>query len=180
MDLPGIALNRATVGLFNALYFHKQTSKQVSKLVDYEPFFYPLDAILRWNRMYGKEGLLQFQCVVPQVDAIREILNAIARSGLASFLAVLKVCGDVRSPGMMSFPKPGITLALDFPIREGRTFELVDRLGAMTAEAGGRLYPAKDARMTGEQFRNFYPRWQEFSSYIDRRFSSSFWRRVML
>jgi FAD/FMN-containing dehydrogenase len=180
IDLPGIALNRATVGLFNALYFHKQTSKQVSKLVDYEPFFYPLDAILHWNRMYGKEGLLQFQCVVPQVEAIREILNAIARSGLASFLAVLKVCGDVRSPGMMSFPKPGITLALDFPIREGRTFELVDRLGAMTAEAGGRLYPAKDARMTGEQFRNFYPRWQEFSSYIDRRFSSSFWRRVML
>ncbi len=180
MELPGIALNRATVGLFNALYFHKQTSKQVAKLVDYEPFFYPLDAILHWNRMYGKEGLLQFQCVVPQVEAIREILNAIARSGLASFLAVLKVCGDVRSPGMMSFPKPGITLALDFPIREGRTFELVDRLGAMTEEAGGRLYPAKDARMTGEQFRNFYPRWQEFSSYIDRRFSSSFWRRVML
>lgn len=182
-ELPGIALNRVTVGAFNSLYFHKQTKHTVSKLVDYEPFFYPLDAILHWNRMYGKHGLLQFQCVVPHAngpEAIRGILKTIADSGLASFLAVLKVCGDVRSPGMMSFPKPGITLALDFPIREERTFALVDRLGIMTAEAGGRLYPAKDARMTGEQFRNFYPRWQEFSPYIDRRFSSSFWRRVMV
>lgn len=182
VDLPAFALNRATVGLFNNLYFHKQTKKKVSKLVDYEPFFYPLDAMRHWNRMYGKQGLLQFQCAVPYengLDAIREILKTIADSGLASFLAVLKVCGDVSSPGMMSFPKPGITLALDFPIREDRTFDLVDRLGLMTAEAGGRLYPAKDARMTGEQFRNFYPRWQEFSSYIDPRFSSSFWRRVM-
>ena len=182
IDLPAAALNRTTVGAFNSLYFHKQMSKTVSKLVDYEPFFYPLDAILRWNRMYGKLGLLQFQCVVPHengIEAIREILKIISDSGLASFLAVLKVCGDVASPGMMSFPKPGITLALDFPIRELRTFELIDRLGIFTSEAGGRLYPAKDARMTGEQFRQFYPRWEEFAAYIDPKFSSSFWRRVM-
>jgi FAD/FMN-containing dehydrogenase len=182
MELPGFALNRSSVGLFNTLYFHKQTSRRVSKLVDFEPFFYPLDAILRWNRMYGKHGLLQFQCVVPHANgaiAIREILKAIADSGLASFLAVLKVCGDIPSPGMMSFPMPGITLALDFPIRELQSFELLDRLGAMTEEAGGRLYAAKDARMTGEQFRHFYPKWQEFSAYIDPQISSSFWRRVM-
>ena len=181
-DLPAIALNSTTVGLFNSLYYHKQTRKHVSKLVDFEPFFYPLDAVLHWNRMYGKQGLLQFQCVVPYangLEAIRGILETIAESGLASFLAVLKVCGDVPSPGMMSFPQPGITLALDFPIREVKTFLLLDRLGAMTAEAGGRLYPAKDARMTGEQFRMFYPQWQEFSRYIDPKFSSSFWRRVM-
>jgi FAD/FMN-containing dehydrogenase len=180
-DLPTIALNRSTVGMFNSLYFHKQ-GKSVSKLIDYEPFFYPLDAVLHWNRMYGKQGLLQFQCVVPHangLEAIGGILKAIADSGLASFLAVLKVCGDVASPGMMSFPKPGITLALDFPIREERTFALVDRLGVMTAEAGGRLYAAKDARMTGDQFRQFYPRWREFSRYVDEKFSSSFWRRVM-
>jgi FAD/FMN-containing dehydrogenase len=179
VDLPAFALNRLTVGLFNTLYFHKQTSKKVAKLVDYEPFFYPLDAILHWNRMYGKQGLLQFQCVVPHIDAIREILRTIADSGLASFLAVLKVCGDVPSPGLLSFPKPGITLALDFPIREGRTFALVDRLGEMTQAAGGRLYSAKDARMTGTQFKDFYPHWEEFARYIDPQFSSSFWRRVM-
>ncbi len=182
INLPGMALNRATVGLFNSLYFHKQTQKKVAKLVDYDPFFYPLDAISNWNRLYGKQGLLQFQCVVPHangLDAVRGILKAIAASGIASFLAVLKVCGDVPSPGLMSFPKPGITLALDFPIRKGRTFELVDRLDAMTEDAGGRLYPAKDSRMTGKQFRKFYPRWEMFSSYIDPSFSSSFWRRVM-
>ncbi|HEY3930248.1 MAG TPA: FAD-binding oxidoreductase [Candidatus Koribacter sp.] len=182
LNLPAIALNRATVGAFNALYFHKQIGKKVSKLIDYEPFFYPLDAVLHWNRMYGKQGLLQFQCVVPYengLEAIDGILKAIADSGLASFLAVLKVCGDVESPGMLSFPKKGITLALDFPIREEKTFALLDRLGAMTDEAGGRLYPAKDARMTGEQFRKFYPEWREFSTYMDERFSSSFWRRVM-
>jgi len=181
-DLPDVALNRASVGLFNALYFHKQIGKSVSRLVDYEPFFYPLDAVLHWNRMYGKQGLLQFQCLVPLtngLEAISAILKTIADSGLASFLAVLKVCGDAASPGMMSFPMPGITLALDFPIRGQRTFALVDRLGEMTAAAGGRLYPAKDARMTGEQFRSFYPAWQKFSPYIDPRFSSSFWRRVM-
>lgn len=181
-ELPALALNRATVGLFNTLYFHKQMSQRVSKLIDYEPFFYPLDAVLHWNRMYGKHGLLQFQCVVPfdtGLGAIGEILKAIADSGLASFLAVLKVCGGIASPGMLSFPKKGITLALDFPIREQRTFALVDRLNAMTEEAGGRLYPAKDARMTGKQFRNFYPMWEEFSGYVDPRFSSSFWRRVM-
>jgi FAD/FMN-containing dehydrogenase len=141
-DLPALALNRTTVGWFNTLYFHKQWANTASKLIDYEPFFYPLDSILHWNRMYGKEGLLQFQCVVPAAsgaDAIQGMLDEIAASGLASFLAVLKVCGDIASPGMLSFPQPGITLALDFPIREARTFALVDRLGAMTAEAGGRF-----------------------------------------
>jgi FAD/FMN-containing dehydrogenase len=181
-NLPSFALNRTTVGLFNSLYFHKQARKTVLKRVDYEPFFYPLDAVLHWNRMYGKYGLLQFQCVVPYengLGAIRSILRTIADSGLASFLAVLKVCGDAPSPGMMSFPKPGITLALDFPIRTDKSYALVDRLNAMTQEQGGRVYPAKDARMSGAQFRDFYPRWQEFSAYIDPKFSSSFWRRVM-
>lgn len=181
-DLPSAALNRATVGLFNTVYFHKQWGKTTSKQVDYEPFFYPLDSILQWNRMYGKAGLLQFQCVVPAANGgeqITRMLDAIAASGLASFLAVLKVCGDIASPGMLSFPLPGITLALDFPIRDTRTFALVDRLDAMTTEAGGRLYSAKDSRMTGEQFRSFYPRWQEYSRYVDPKFSSSFWRRVM-
>jgi FAD/FMN-containing dehydrogenase len=181
IDLPAFALNRTTVRAFNALYFHKQLKKRVATTVDYEPFFYPLDSVQHWNRMYGKEGLLQFQCVVPPPDglsAIREMLSVIAESGLASFLAVLKIFGDVQSPGMMSFPMPGITLALDFPIRSNRSFSLVDRLGELTLAAKGRIYPAKDARMTPSQFQHFYPQYQDFSRYIDPRFSSSFWRRV--
>lgn len=181
IDLPSFTLNRTTVGAFNALYFHKQFRKRVARIVDYEPFFYPLDAVLHWNRMYGKDGLLQFQCVVPPNDglqAISEMLTATSKSGLASFLTVLKIFGNVRSPGMMSFPLPGITLTLDFPIRSNRTFSLVDRLGEITLAAKGRIYPAKDARMTPSQFQSFYPQYQDFSRHIDPKFSSSFWRRV--
>jgi FAD/FMN-containing dehydrogenase len=180
-DLPGFVLNRATVSLFNTLYFHKQLKKHVTAVIDYEPFFYPLDSVLHWNRGYGKAGLLQFQCVIPGAEsltAMREILAVINRSGLASFLAVLKVFGNPPSPGMMSFPMPGITLALDFPIKSDRSFSLLDRLGKMTLDAGGRIYPAKDARMTPEQFRSFYPNYSNFARFIDPRFSSSFWRRV--
>jgi FAD/FMN-containing dehydrogenase len=181
IDLPSFALNRSTVGAFNTLYFHKQFRKRVATLVDYEPFFYPLDVALHWNRMYGKDGLLQFQCVVPTsggLQAITEMLTTSAKSGLASFLTVLKIFGNVQSPGMMSFPVPGITLTLDFPIRSDRSFSLVDRLGEITLAAKGRIYPAKDARMTASQFQSFYPQYRAFSRYIDPKFSSSFWRRV--
>ena len=181
LDLPEIAMNRFSVGLFNTLYYNKQRSKQKTGLVDYEPFFYPLDSVLQWNRMYGKSGLLQFQCVLPwETDhhGVTQILKAITASGLASFLAVLKVFGDVPSPGLMSFPMPGITLALDFPIRHEVSFDLLDRLARITLEHGGRMYPAKDARMTARQFQTFYPQWQEFARYIDPAFSSAFWQRV--
>ncbi len=180
-ELPGFALNRWSVGAFNALYFHKQIVPRQSKLQDYEPYFYPLDIAQHWNRMYGKRGLLQFQYAIPWEHA-REgtvaILQEVAKSGLASFLAVLKAFGDVPSPGMMSFPKPGITLALDFPIKPERSFALFDRLAAMTLEFGGRLYPAKDARMTAAQFQAFYPQWQSFARYKDPAITSSFWERV--
>ncbi len=181
MELPGWALNGTTVGLFNTLFFNKQIKSRVSKLQDYEPFFYPLDAVLKWNKMYGKRGLLQFQYAIPWEYA-REgtiaILQEVAKSGLASFLAVLKAFGNVPSLGMMSFPKPGITLALDFPIKPEKSFALFDRLAAMTHEFGGRLYPAKDARMTAPQFRAFYPQWERFARYKDRALTSSFWERV--
>jgi FAD/FMN-containing dehydrogenase len=180
-DLPAVALNRSSVGAFNALYYHKQLGKERSGLIDYEPFFYPLDRILKWNRLYGKQGLLQFQCVLPwESDTVgtTELLKAITASGLASFLAVLKVFGDAVSPGMMSFPAPGITLALDFPIRRELSFGLLDRLADLTAAFGGRMYPAKDACMSPAHFQQFYPQWQQFSAYIDPAFSSSFWQRV--
>ena len=181
IDLPGFALNHFSIGLFNTLYYNKQLSKTTTSLVDYEPFFYPLDKVLHWNRMYGRNGLLQFQCVLPwEADqlGIIQVLKAITASGLASFLAVIKVFGDVPSPGMMSFPAPGITLALDFPIRPEVSFDLLDRLAKITLEHGGRMYPAKDARMTAPQFQAFYPQWQEFARYIDPAFDSAFWQRV--
>ena len=177
IDLPPGLLNRTTVGLFNFAFFHKQFGKHVNHFMHYDPFFFPLDAIHNWNRMYGSRGLLQFQCVVP-ADAMQAIIRVVTDAGLSSFLTVLKIFGDVRSPGIMSFPKPGWTLALDFPIRGDRTFELFDRLAYMTLEAGGRLYPAKDARMTSSQFQRFYPQWRDFAQFIDPNFSSSFWRRV--
>lgn len=181
LDLPSFALNSTTVGMFNTAFFHKQIKSRVTALQDYEPFFYPLDAVLKWNRMYGKEGLLQFQYAIPWENARQgtvEILRAVAKSGLASFLAVLKAFGDVPSPGMMSFPKPGITLALDFPIRPEKSFALFDRLAEMTHEFGGRLYPAKDARMTAPQYQAFYPQWERFARYKDPAITSSFWERV--
>lgn len=180
-DAPGFALNRLSVSLFNTAYFHKQFSKHSVSMQDYEPFFYPLDKVLHWNRMYGKRGLLQFQYVIPWEHAKEgtiAILHEVAQSGLASFLAVLKAFGDVPSPGMMSFPNPGITLALDFPIKPDRTFPLVQRLAEMVLECGGRLYPAKDAAMTAVQFQAFYPQWQQFSRYRDPLLTSSFWERV--
>jgi FAD/FMN-containing dehydrogenase len=180
-DAPSFALNHLSVSLFNNAFFHKQIHKRVVSLQDYEPFFYPLDKILHWNRMYGRRGLLQFQYVIPWEHAKEgtiEILQEVAKSGLASFLAVLKAFGDVPSPGMMSFPKPGITLALDFPIKPGKSSPLFARLADMTLEFGGRLYPAKDAAMTAAQFQAFYPQWERFARYRDPLLTSSFWERV--
>ena len=180
-DAPGFALNHLTVSMFNSVFFHKQMKKEVRALQDYEPFFYPLDKVLHWNRMYGKRGLLQFQYAIPWEHA-REgtiaILREVAKSGLASFLAVLKAFGDVPSPGMMSFPQPGITLALDFPIKPDVSFPLFERLADMTLEFGGRLYPAKDAAMTAAQFQAFYPQWEQFARFRDPLLTSSFWERV--
>ncbi|ADW70402.1 FAD-binding oxidoreductase [Granulicella tundricola] len=180
-DAPGFALNHATVSLFNTAFFHKQMKPRVQALQDYEPFFYPLDKVLHWNRLYGKSGLLQFQYAIPWESA-REgtiaILREVAESGLASFLAVLKAFGDVPSPGLMSFPQPGITLALDFPIKADVTFPLFERLADMTRDFGGRLYPAKDAAMTASQFQTFYPQWEQLARFRDPMLTSSFWERV--
>jgi FAD/FMN-containing dehydrogenase len=183
-EMPSGLLNRFTVGAFNSLYYHRQFSAHKTAVVDYERFFYPLDSILHWNRIYGRKGLLQFQCVLPHENGgtagMLEILHAITRSGLASFLAVIKVFGDIPSPGMLSFPRPGITLALDFPVGRDASFELLNRLGAITLEHGGRMYPAKDALMTPQQFQTFYPQWEQFAKFVDPAFNSSFWQRVTM
>jgi FAD/FMN-containing dehydrogenase len=181
IEAPAFMLNRATISAFNTVFFHKQLKPHVKTLQDYEPFFYPLDAILKWNRMYGKAGLLQFQYALPWETAKEgtiAILREITNSGLASFLAVLKTFGDVPSLGMMSFPMPGIMFALDFPIKENVSFPLMQRLGDMTRDFGGRLYSAKDACMTPDQFKTFYPQWERFARYKDPAITSSFWERV--
>jgi FAD/FMN-containing dehydrogenase len=180
-DFPSFVLNPLTVRSFNELYYHSQLSKHVHKVVHYEPFFYPLDSIHEWNRMYGKQGFLQYQFVVPfenGFESMREILGRIRQSGEGSFLTVLKTFGDIKSPGMLSFPRPGITLALDFAYGGKKTLQLLDDLDKVVRESGGAVYPAKDARMSAESFQAFFPRWQEFAQYVDPHFSSSFWRRV--
>ncbi len=180
-DFPSFVLNTFTVKAFNELFYHTQLSKRVYKVVPYEPFFYPLDSIHEWNRMYGKRGFLQYQFVVPFEDgfaAMREILGRIRRSGEGSFLTVLKTFGAIRSPGMLSFPRPGITLALDFAYGGQKTLQLLDDLDTIVHESGGAVYPAKDARMSAGNFQAFFPEWREFARYVDPHFSSSFWRRV--
>ncbi|MGA0333952.1 MAG: FAD-binding protein, partial [Kiritimatiellia bacterium] len=145
------------------------------------PFFYPLDVANNWNRAYGKRGFFQYQCVVPREGnggPIREILEMISASGQGSFLNVLKVFGDQKPEGLLSFPRPGVTLAIDFPNRGQETLRLMSSLDEIVMKNGGALYAAKDARMRREDFEQFTPALDEFVKQIDPAFSSSFWRRV--
>jgi len=179
---PFSLVNRLSLKPFNAFYYHRQIKKAARRLWHYDPFFYPLDGISDWNRLYGPKGFVQYQCVIPrasQRDGIAALLKEIAGSGLGSFLSVLKLFGDKPSRGLLSFPMPGATLALDFPLVGDKTFALVARLDAVVAEAGGRIYPAKDARMPASLFRKSFAQLERFQKFIDPAFSSSFWRRVM-
>jgi FAD/FMN-containing dehydrogenase len=178
---PGFLLNKLSLTAFNALLYYKQPTKRISATVPFDPFFYPLDSIGNWNRMYGKRGFIQHQCVVPPEHgsaAMYELFDLIAHSGEGANLAVLKKFGNLESPGMLSFPRPGLTLALDFPMKGERTLQLCERMDEVVLKYGGAIYPAKDARMSARTFAASFPRWQEFAKYVDPRFSSSFWRRV--
>ena len=180
-NLPTGLLNKCTISLFNNLIYtkHVQKCKQFNKNVI--PFFYPLDRVANWNRLYGVNGFLQFQSVIPMQDAskiTRIMLEKIVSSGMGSFLAVLKVFGDKVSPGIMSFPRKGVTLALDFPFKGEQTLKLLKELDAIVADAGGAVYPAKDACMAAENFVKYYPEMKAFEKLIAPGFSSSFWRRV--
>jgi FAD/FMN-containing dehydrogenase len=179
-DPPVSLINGFSLRAFNTLYYHRQLRKIVDNRVSYGPFFYPLDGIRHWNRLYGKQGFQQYQCVIPKAndrDAITAIMAEIAHSGTGSFLAVLKQCGDIVSPGLISFPLPGVSLALDFPQREANT-RLFARLDDLVHEAGGRLYPAKDAHMRAEHFKRAYPAWTEVERLRDPKLLSRFWKRV--
>lgn len=178
---PLSLVNQLTLAPFNALYYHRQRSARKRALVNYSGFFYPLDAILEWNRIYGPNGFLQHQCVLPPGEArlaIAELLREIAHSGEGSFLAVLKEFGDRQSLGLMSFPRPGTTLALDFPNRGPSTFRLLERLDRIVLAAGGAIYPAKDARMSKAMFETSFPNLARFRQFVDPTLSSGLWRRV--
>lgn len=179
---PLSLVNNFSVRGFNSLYYHSHLQQRQWSTQHYEPFFYPLDGIQDWNLMYGPKGFLQFQCVVPPQsshDAIKEMLERIAAAGSGSFLVVLKMFGNVPSPGMLSFPRPGATLALDFPYQGNKTIQLFDALEEIVVQAEGAIYPAKDAHMGAANFMKFYPQVEEFLKFKDPRISSSFWRRVM-
>jgi FAD/FMN-containing dehydrogenase len=178
---PFSLVNQFSLKLFNSFYRWISQKNEGYESKDILSFFYPLDSIKNWNRLYGKKGFLQYQCVIPMDNAksiIREILERISNSKQGSFLAVLKVFGNIESPGMLSFPRQGVTLALDFPNKGDRLFKLLNELDQLVISSGGAIYPAKDARMSKEVFCASYPEFNEFSIYIDPVFSSSFLRRV--
>ena len=181
--VPPVSLvNRLSLRPFNAAYYALTRRAPSPRLVEYEKFFYPLDNLLEWNRMYGPRGFFQYQSVVPRdvgLDAVRSMLDAIARSGQGSFLAVLKTFGERPAVGMLSFPRPGVTLALDFPNLGAPTLALLDRLDAIVREARGRIYMAKDARMPRDLFEAGYPRLTEFLQYRDPGISSAMSRRLI-
>lgn len=185
LDVPITApfslVNTVSLRMFNAFQFHRAGIEPRRELKHYESFFFPLDRIAHWNRLYGPRGFHQYQCVVPLEcarDAVRELLEAISASRMGSFLGVLKQFGATASPGLLSFPMEGVTLALDFPSKGERLTRLFAALDAIVREARGRLYPAKDCRMPASLFQAGFPRWREFCSYKDPRCRSTFWERV--
>jgi FAD/FMN-containing dehydrogenase len=179
--LPLSLVNAWSVRLFNQWYYRRASAQQRDARMHYRSFFYPLDRVAHWNRIYGPRGFFQYQCVVPKASAelsLSELLMRISRSGRGSFLAVIKSFGDRAAVGMLGFPRPGVTLALDFPNEGASTLALLESLDDVTRAAGGAVYPAKDARMSAHTFRHSFPNWEQFAGYIDPAFSSSFWRRV--
>ena len=164
-NLPSWVLNAFTVKTFNYLFYTKNFKREINKVISYEPFFYPLDAILHWNRGYGKNGFVQYQFVLPleAKQGLIEILSRISDKGLGSFLAVLKVFGKQES--IISFPKEGFTLALDFPVKPG-LLEFLDELDQVVLRYGGRLYMSKDARMKPEVLRSGYPDLGKFKDIV--------------
>jgi decaprenylphospho-beta-D-ribofuranose 2-oxidase len=182
-QLPGSVLNRVSVSLFNELYY--RSHGDCERLVDFDSFFYPLDSLLHWNRIYGRRGFAQYQALLPPKTSRRgmaELLGEIGEAGLGSFLAVLKSSGQA-TPGVLSYLYPGHTLALDLPNVGERLVKLCARLDQILLRHGGRLYLAKDSMTDRESFAAMYPRlgeFQQLKNQIDpsRRFVSSQARRL--
>ncbi len=182
IEPPFSLVNRFSLKAFNQAYYYLQKIKNGTRLMHYVPFFYPLDNVSDWNRLYGPKGFYQYQSVVPlegAKEATTLMLRAIAQANAGSFLAVLKSFGAAESMGMLSFPQEGVTLALDFSNQGEKTKKLFANLDAIVRDAKGRLYPAKDARMPRDLFEAGYPQLNTFAKYRDRGFASAFSRRLM-
>ncbi|MFT4797217.1 MAG: FAD/FMN-containing dehydrogenase [Candidatus Azotimanducaceae bacterium] len=180
IDIPISMVNPLTIGAFNPLYANKQFTKHKNEILPYRSFFYPLDSILHWNRVYGSAGFLQYQCVIPESErtCMFDILKVVSNSNMGSALAVLKTCGDLESPGLLSFPMKGLSLALDFPFNGLSTLKLFDELDRLVMSAGGRIYSAKDAHTSAQDFQKMYPMWEALERQRDPAFLSDFWSRV--
>lgn len=186
-DMPGWLLNGLSIRAFNSRYFRSEGSRTAPFLVDYDTFFYPLDTLHHWNRLYGKRGFVQYQCVVPTAGALaamQRIMQRLAASGHPAFLGVLKRMG-AQGDGHLSFPLEGYTLAMDLPMQGEATLRLLDDFDAVVLAHGGRVYLAKDARLQPESFRAMYPRfadWRRIKNELDPQgvFSSSLSRRLRL
>jgi FAD/FMN-containing dehydrogenase len=162
-ELPGFALSPTAVRAFNACYYRFHATGRHGAVVHPFRFFYPLDVLRNWQRLYGRRGFVQYQCVVPSPDVhatARRLLGLLAKQRRTSFLCILKDCG-AEGGGLLSFPRSGISLALDIPMREG-TQNLVDGLNDIVVNAGGRIYLAKDALSRPEHFRAMEPRLPRF------------------
>jgi decaprenylphospho-beta-D-ribofuranose 2-oxidase len=185
-DVPGRVLNRSSVGAFNALYYRRVPPTGRTRAVPLVQHLHPLDALRHWNRLYGRRGFHQFQCVLPDREAargLRELLEAAASASVPCFLATLKSMGG-EGVGHLSFPRQGYSLALDLPHRGG-TLDLLERLEGITLEHGGRIYLAKDSVLSPGAFRAMYPRHDAFRAVLDRvdpdeRLSSDLARRIEL
>lgn len=186
-DCPNWLLNKTNVQLFNQAFYEHKSKKAIPFIVSYRNYFYPLDSIGQWNRLYGKQGFVQYQCVLPLEESrqgLQKILRYLQTSPYSAFLAVLKRFG-AANPGMLSFPIPGFTLAIDLPITDPGLFSVLDKMDDLVIEHGGRIYLAKDARLDAAKFRVMYPRHAEWSAIRNQwdpqqMFSSSLARRLAI
>lgn len=180
---PVNLLNRLTLKAFNELYFGRAPKQRKTGIVAWSSYFHPLDAITGWNRLYGPRGLFQHQSVYPTENA-REttiaLIECAQKHGAASFLTVLKRFGDTPSPGLMSFPRPGFTLTLDFANSGAQTLRMLEALDEIVMTAGGALNPYKDQRMSPRMFEASFPQWRDMEAMRDPAVMSDFWRRTAM